>query len=374
MKIAIIGTRGIPARYGGFETCAEELSIGLVRRGHEVTVYCRNYLYPEKLKKYKGIELVYLPAIKTKILNTFSHTFFSVIHLLFVKVDIIMVFNAANSFSCILLRLLGAKLVINVDGLDRKRKKWGPVAKIYYRLSEFISTVIANRMVSDSKAIQKYYMDTFHTPSTFIAYGARIETSSQPEMLDQYKVKKGEYFFVLCRLEPENNTDLVIKSFEKVKTDKKLLIVGGVGYKSAFVENLKKTKDKRIIFFDPVYNKEHIKELFCNAYAYVHGHEVGGTNPALLQAMGCGNCILALNVSFNVEVVASSAILWEDSDEDLRRKMQYIVDHPEEVENYRKKAIERIKECYTWDRIIDGYERLFKNVLKGHYRIHKELD
>ncbi|MBA7492676.1 hypothetical protein ES702_03226 [subsurface metagenome] len=374
MKISIIGTRGVPAHYGGFETCADEISVGLVSRGHQVSVYCRYGNVPSNPKEYRGVRLIYVPCFKTKVLGTLSHAFFSFLHVLSCRYDILMVFNAAVSPFCIVPKIFFRKIVLNVDGLEWRRRKWGPVGKSYYRLAEFISTLIVNRIVSDSKAIQKYYENKFHTPSTFIAYGAHIEGSSQPEILDHYGIKKGEYFFVASRLEPENNTDITAKAFEKVKTDKKLLIAGGANYKSKFIQELMKTKDRRIKFLGSIYTPGHIKELHLGAYAYVHGNEVGGTNPALLKALGYGNCVLALNVPFNAEVVGPSAILYERSVEDLRRKMQYIVDHPEEAEKYRRKAVERIKECYTWDRIIDGYERLFKNVLKGCYRIQKQSD
>lgn len=374
MKISIIGTRGVPAHYGGFETCAEEISVGLVSRGHQVSVYCRHGNVPSNPKEYRGVRLIYVPCFKTKVLGTLSHAFFSFLHGLSYRYDILMVFNAAVSPFCIIPKIFFRKIVLNVDGLEWRRRKWGPIGKLYYRLAEFISTLIANRIVSDSKVIQKYYENKFHTPSTFIAYGAHIEGSSQPEILDHYGIKKGEYFFVASRLEPENNTDITVKAFEKVKTDKKLLIAGGANYKSKFIQELMKTKDRRIKFLGPIYTPGHIKELHLGAYAYVHGNEVGGTNPALLKALGYGNCVLALNVPFNAEVVGPSAILYERSVEDLRRKMQYIVDHPEEAEKYRRKTVERIKEYYTWDRIIDGYERLFKNVLKRYYRIQKQSD
>lgn len=374
MKIAIIGTRGVPARYGGFETCAEEISVGLVSRGHQVTVYCRYGNVPSNLKEYKGVKLAYVPCFKTKVLGTFSHAFFSFLNSLFYRYDVLMVFNAATSPLCIIPKMFFRKIVLNVDGLEWKRKKWGPIGKRYYQICEFISTLVANRIVADSNAIQKYYVEKFHIPSTFIAYGAHIENSSKPEILKDYVVGKREYFFVASRLEAENNADITVKAFEKVKTDKKLLIAGGANYKSKFIQELMKTEDPRIKFLGPIYTPGHLEELNIGAYAYVHGNEVGGTNPALLKALGHGNCVLALNVPFNAEVVGSSAILYERSIEDLKEKMQYVVDHPEETEKYRKKAVERIKEYYTWDRIIDGYERLFKNVLKGYYRIQKQAD
>ncbi|MEW6095873.1 MAG: DUF1972 domain-containing protein [bacterium] len=359
MKIAIIGTRGVPARYGGFETCAEELSIRLVEKAHEAIVYCRNTNSPDRPKEFKGVKLIHLPSIKTKITDTFSHTFLSMIHVLFQGVDVILVFNAANSPLCIIPRLFGKKVAINVDGLEWRRKKWGRIAKKYYQFAEYLSTKVCNKIIADSKAIQRYYLEKYNVETTFIPYGADTEVLSKPDIIKKYNLIKDNYFFVVTRLEPENNPDLTVKAFEQVKTDKKLVIIGDVSYKSRFVQELKKTKDSRIIFIPPVYKKDHIKELFCNCYAYIHGNEVGGTNPALLSALGYGNCVLALNVPYNAEVVGKSAILYDKSIEDLSRKMQYLIDNPDVVLEYKKKAVNRIKEAgYIWEKVTSGYEKL----------------
>jgi glycosyltransferase involved in cell wall biosynthesis len=374
MKIALIGTRGVPANYGGFETCAEEIAVALVSKGHEVTAYCRHGNAPGDPESYKGVTLRYAPTIDNKVLGTFSHTFFSLTDALFKPYDILMVFNAGNSPLCLLPKLFFRKLAINVDGLEWKRKKWGQFAKQYYQFAEYLSTKFGDRIVSDSRAIQKYYHDRYKTESTFIAYGAYIESSENPGLLKEYNVKPMEYFFIGSRLEPENNADITVRAFEGVKTDKKLLIAGGANYKSQYIRDLQKTGDKRIKFLGPVYKPGHMKELHCGAYAYVHGNEVGGTNPALLKAMGYGNCVLAYNVPFNAEVVSSSAVLYEKSVEDLRQKMQFIVDHPEEAEQYRRKAVARIKEAYTWDKISEGYERMFTNIINGNYRKRRESD
>jgi glycosyltransferase involved in cell wall biosynthesis len=374
MNIALIGTRGVPANYGGFETCAEEIAVALAAKGHEVTVYCRFGNAPGNPEAFKGVSLKYVPSIDTKILGTFSHAFFSLAHAVFTPYDILMVFNAGNSPLCMLPKLFFKKLAINVDGLEWKRKKWGWFAKQYYQFAEYLSTKFGDRIVSDSLAIQRYYQDRYKTKSTFIAYGAHIETSENPELLNEYKVKPMEYFFVGSRLEPENNADITVRAFEGVKTDKKLLIAGGANYKSNYIRDLQKTRDDRIRFLGPVYKPGHMKELHCGAYAYIHGNEVGGTNPALLKAMGYGNCVLAYNVSYNAEVVGSSALLYEKSVEDLRQKMQFIVDHPEEAKRYRQKAVARIQEAYTWDRIAEGYERMFTNIINGYYRRNRESD
>ncbi len=288
------------------------------------------------------------------------------IHVLFLRIDVILVLNAANSPLCIIPRLFGKKVAINVDGLEWKRRKWGKTAQAYYQFAEYLATKVCHKIIADSKAIQQYYLERYNTTATFIPYGAYLETSSNPEILKEYNLDRDNYFFVVTRLERENNPDLTIKAFEQVETDKKLVIVGGVNYESRFVEELKGTKDKRIIFVDPVYNKAHIKELFCNCYAYVHGNEVGGTNPALLSALGYGNCVLALNVSFNAEVVAEAALLYDRLMEDLSQKMQYLLDNPEIVMEYRKKSVSRIKEAgYLWEKVADGYEKLLLSLINS---------
>jgi glycosyltransferase involved in cell wall biosynthesis len=374
MKIALIGTRGVPANYGGFETCAEEIALGLISRKHNVTVYCRHGNAPGNPSEFQQVKLLYMPCLRNKVLGTFSHAFISMLHAITQSYDVIMVFNAANSLNCLLPRLFGKKIAINVDGLEWKRKKWGWFAKQYYQFAEYIATIVGHRIVSDSKVIQEYYQNRFKTSSTFIAYGAHVENITDFTILNEYGVKEKEYFFVGSRLEPENNADLTVKAFEGVMTDKMLLIAGGANYKSKFIENLMKTKDKRVKFLGPVYKPGHMKALHCGAYAYVHGNEVGGTNPALLKALGYGNCVLSYNVNYNAEVVADAAILYDKNVDDLRQKMQFIIDNPQKAEEFRKKAVRRIKDAYTWDSIVDGYEKLFINVLSGFYKKNTQSD
>jgi glycosyltransferase involved in cell wall biosynthesis len=364
MRIAILGTRGIPAKYGGFETCAEELGVRLVERGHQVTVYCRYGNWPENLaaQQYKGVKLVYIHSLRLKATDTLSHTFFSMGHALFHNYDILLVFNAANAPICTLPSIFGKSIAINVDGLEWKRRKWGIIAKKYYKLAEWLSTKVGF-VISDSRAIQDYYLKEYNSESYFVAYGAHIESSDRPEILKEYMVNPGEYLFVASRLEPENNADLSVAAFERVKTDKKLLIAGGANWNSPFVREIKKTKDSRIIFLGPIYKDGHIKELHCNCYAYIHGNEVGGTNPALLKALGYGNCVFALNVPFNAEVVQDAGLLYDKDVTDLQHKIQFILNYPDQAEEYRRKAVQRVKEAYTWNGVVDGYEDLFYQML-----------
>lgn len=363
MKIAIIGIRGVPARYGGFETAAEEISVGLVAKGHDVSVYCRYGNVAGNPPEYRGVKLIYIPHIDSKNIGTLSHSFLSFFHAIHQNYDVILAFNVGIAPLCIIPRLFGERVVLNVDGLEWKRRKWSWFARIYFKFCEYLAPKIAERIITDSKVMQKYYQDRYHALSTYIAYGAHRGKSINPEILKKYGVEKGDYFLVLSRLEPENNADLIIKAFESIKTAKKLLIIGGVSYKSDYAAKLKETKDSRILFFAPIYDKNDLKELFCNCYAYIHGNEVGGTNPALLKAMGYANCILTLNVPFNAEVVDDSTLLFDKSVEDLSNKMEFILKHSKIVADYRKKAVNRVRKLYTWDKIIDKYEGLFKEIL-----------
>lgn len=364
MKIAIVGTRGIPARYGGFETCAENLAVGLVRKGHKVLVTCRKYLYPERWKKYNGVDLIYLPSLRGKITDTFSHTFLSIIYVLFKNPDVILVFNSANSPLCILPRILGEKIVINVDGLEWKRRKWGYFGKIYYKFCEFFSCIIANEIITDSRVIQDYYKRKFNKITKYISYGAIFYFSKNKDVLKKYGVEEFEYFFNGSRLEPENNQDLIVKGFLNVKTEKKLIIIGRAGYKSKYEKELRKIKDRRIKFIQPIYSSDY-DEIMANCYAYIHGNEVGGTNPALLRAMGSGKCILALDVPFNREVLSDCGLYFKKDVNDLKEKIEFLINNPKIVKKLGEKARKRAEKFYRWEDVIDEYEKLFLNLKWG---------
>jgi glycosyltransferase involved in cell wall biosynthesis len=367
MKIALTGTRGVPANYGGFETCAEELAIGLAESGHDVTVYCRPGNAPGDPREFHGAKLVYRRYIETKSLGTLSHTAHCLLHAATQGFDVLMIFNAGNGPLCLIPRLRRTPFAMNVDGLEWKRMKWGRIAKLYYQFGEWCSARLATRVVSDSRAIQAYYDRRYSTPSTFIAYGAHVERSDRASILAEYGLEPHDYFFVASRLEPENNADITVRAFEAVKTDKKLVIAGGANWDSPFVAELQKTRDSRVRLLGPVYEDGHIQALHTYCYAYVHGNEVGGTNPALLKALGYGNCVLALNVPFNAEVVDDAAILYDKEPAALAEQMQRLIDDPELAEQYRQRAPRRIEEAYQWAAVTRDYEQLLHRIIDGDY-------
>ncbi len=359
MKIALIGTRGVPANYGGFETCVEELGRRLVVMGHDVTVYCRKGYYKEKLQGYLGMKLVYLPNLAVKSLDTLSHTFLSMLHALRGGYDTLMVFNAANSPALIFPKLLGKRTAINTDGLEWKRGKWGNFAKRYYKLSEWVATKLADRVVADSRGIQDYYRETYGIDTTFIAYGAYPGTSTDPGKLKQFGLEKNGYFLQVTRFEPENNPLLTMRAFKKLKTDKKLVLIGGARYESEYSREMKREAGEGIILPGPIYDREILDEIWCNCFAYVHGNEVGGTNPALLQTMANGCFTIAIDVSFSRDVLGKCGIFFDKDAGDLADKMQWAVDNSQLLGDYKKHATERIEKEYSWDSVAKDYERLF---------------
>ncbi len=361
MKIAILGTRGIPANYGGFETFAEQLGTRLAARDHEVTVYCRkHYSTSRATTHYNGVKLVVLPTIRHKYFDTVIHTFLSVLHAAFRKYDVILICNAANSVFSIVPRLLGTPTLVNVDGLERKRKKWNWIGRSYYLISEWLSTFLPTAIVTDAQVIQDYYATRYGKESAMIAYGAEVARRAMPDLLSQYGLEPNRYVLYVSRLEPENNAHLVIEAYQKLETDWPLVIVGGAPYAHEYIAQLKRTRDPRVKFLGFVFGEDY-RALQQNAYCYVHATEVGGTHPALIEAMGAGNCALTLNTPENVEVLGAAGILY-DSVDDLTRQLQGVLADPGRIAEYRRRAMARVLELYNWEQITDEYETLLSKL------------
>jgi glycosyltransferase involved in cell wall biosynthesis len=300
----------------------------------------------------------------------------SMCDVLFRRVDVIFVVNLVNGFHCILPRLLRKRVAINVDGLDWKRDKWGRLGKTYFYLNaKAVGRICPMGVITDAHEMRRIYLEDFHTPNVCIAYGASLEKAQNPAVLRKYGLEPFQYYLIASRLVPENSADLIVNAFERLRTGRVLAIAGNANYRSAFVDRLKETKDTRVRFLGHVGDADHVMELHCNAYSYIHGHSLGGTNPALLKAMGCGNCVLALNTRFNAEVLQDYGILFERDPVDLAAKLQHIEDHPEVAAAYRARAPQRIRETYTWDRITDQYEELFLQLAAGEdpTRVHSSL-
>jgi glycosyltransferase involved in cell wall biosynthesis len=266
---------------------------------------------------------------------------------------------------CAVPRLFGKKVALNVDGLEWKRSKWSSIGRRYfYWNARLAGKICADGIITDAVEMQRIYLEEFSTRSACIAYGANIEASTNPEVIRQYGLELHNYYLIASRLVPENNADLIVKGFELSRSEKLLAIAGDANYRSAFVDKLKQTSDRRVRFLGHVGNSEHVKELHCNCYAYVHGHSVGGTNPALLKALGYGNLVFAFETAFNREVVRDYGVLFNDP-ADFARKLESLEADPLQAQRYRSQACRRILEHYTWDHITDQYEDYFHRLVQG---------
>lgn len=362
MRLAILGTRGIPANYGGFETFAEELSVRLAARGYDVTVYGRSNNIQYSGTVYRRVRLVILPTIGTKHLDTVAHTFLSVIHAVPKRFDCILICNAANAVFAAVSRITGTPVALNVDGIERKRKKWGPAGRTYYRISEYLATIVPNVIVTDAAVIQNYYMQQYGAASRMIAYGASTDRESTADAQAKLGVRERDYLLYVSRLEPENNAHTVIQAYAGVRSEKPLLIVGDAPYAQEYITRLKSTTDKRVHFPGAIYGKGY-RELQSHAYLYIQATEVGGTHPALIEAMGLGNCVIAYDTPENREVMGDCG-LYYSSVEELTAQLQRAIDEPQVAEGFRNKARARIQALYSWDAITDQYEKLFKELCR----------
>jgi glycosyltransferase involved in cell wall biosynthesis len=357
MKIAILGIRGVPARYGGLETCAEEIGARLVERGHEVVCYCRRGGEDDELESYRGIKRILLPSLRHKITDTYSHSLLACMHVASQKPDVILAFNPAISTLCVIPKLLGQRIVLNPNGYDWRRPKWGSFARRFIYASAFFAAKVCDRLIIDAKSVSDFYAEDFECDPVHIPNGAVIDdTSTNPEVLEKYGLEKDGYFFFLSRHVPDNSCEHIIEAFEGLKTDKKLVMGGGEAEDSAYAAALRKTKDDRIIFPGAIYDPLEVKELHHGAYALLHGNQPGGTSLGLLKALGYGTCVLTLDTVDNSYVVQDAAITYKLKVEDLRGKMKYLLDHPERVAELRKLAVQRCEQGYAWDKLTVDYE------------------
>ncbi len=364
MRIAILGTRGIPAVYGGFETFAEECGALLTRRGHRVTVYCRSHYTPRSRQEHRGVSLVVLPTIRWKYTDTLVHTLLSAVHASLRRYDVVLFCNAANSIFAWMPRLAGIPAVVNVDGIERLRRKWNRLGRAYYRLCEQLSVWLPNAIVTDARVIAQYYRDRYNADSVFIPYGTTTEPCRTAECLERLNLSPDGYFLYVSRLEPENNAHVVIAAFEKVRTARNLVIVGDAPYARSYIQSLKQTGDRRILFPGAIYGQGY-RELQANAFCYIHATEVGGTHPALIEAMGSGNLIVANRTPENSEVLGTSGIFYErNSVADLAARLQEITDGPQRYTTLRRAALERARSEYSWDDVVIRYERLFESLCR----------
>ncbi|WP_380175217.1 DUF1972 domain-containing protein [Kineococcus sp. DHX-1] len=371
LRIALLGTRGVPARYGGFETCVEEVGARLAARGHEVVVYGATADGPgPAVREHRGMELVPLPAVHRRSLETISRSALATAHLAGGRlrrswpgggearpVDAAVVFNAANAPFLPLLRACGIPVATHVDGLEWKRAKWGPVGQRYYRWAEAFAVRHSDALIADAQGIADYYRTRFDVDTTLIRYGAPVvEGGGDPRQLATLGLVPGGYHLVVARFEPENHVDVIVEGYVASRARKPLVVVGSAPYSDAYTARVRALADHRVRLVGGVWDQELLDQLYAGAATYLHGHSVGGTNPSLLRAIGAGTAVDAFDVDFNREVLGAAGTYWSNA-----AHVTVAVEAAEADEarvRDRGRASRFRAANYDWDEVADGYEDL----------------
>lgn len=362
MKLAILGSRGVPARYGGFETLAEELGRRLAVRGHHVTVYGRSRPGDPTVPVWRGMRIVTLPAIRSKHFETASHTFLSSAHAAGEGFDVALMLNAANAPWVRILQLAGIPVALNVDGLERKRRKWGLAGRAWYRLCEPLAASLPDALVTDAEMIRRYYRRVYRADSTMIAYGGDLERPESRHTLHELGVAPGEFILYVSRFEPENNPDRLAAAYAGVAGSYPLVMVGGAPYAPELEHRVRELADDRVTLPGPIYGTGY-RELLFSCRLYIHATEVGGTHPALVEAMGAGRPVLYYDTLENREVAGGAGLSFRFSGErSLEHVLASVLDDEAALERLGRQSRARARERYLWEDVATAYERLLEDL------------
>jgi glycosyltransferase involved in cell wall biosynthesis len=365
LRIALIGTRGIPAAYGGFETAVEEVGRRLVERGHRVLVYGRDAGTAGDV--HLGMRRVTLPAVRQKALETLSHTALSTLHAVTkARPDAAFVFNAANSPFLPLLRARNIPVALHMDGLEWRRSKWGPRGKAYYRSAESFGVRQADAIIADAPGIADYYEHQFGVGSEMIRYGAPLLDEASTDGIRELGLEPGGYHLVVARFEPENHVREIVEGYAASAATKPLVVVGSAPYAAEYTADIDRiaAADPRIRLLGAVYDQELLDALYHHAFTYLHGHSVGGTNPSLLRAMGAGTAVVAFDVGFNREVLDGQGWYFAGPS-DVATAVDAAEADASAVETTGVRLRDRAAEAFSWDDVAAAYEDLAVRLVSG---------
>lgn len=359
MKIAIIGTRGIPNHYGGFEQLAENLSVMLQQRGHAITVY-NSSLHPYKENLFQGVNIVHCkdPEDVLGTAGQFIYDLNCILHCRKQQYDVILQLGYTSSSVWSFLFPKRATIVTNMDGLEWKRSKYNNLTKRFLKSAEKWAVKYSTQLVSDSIGIQDYLSEQYKVSSHFIPYGASVITKIDSSSLTAYSLSPFSYYLLIARLEPENNIETIIKGYVRSGTEEPLVIIGST--KTPFGKKMKERyASASVQFKEGIYDMTILDQLRYHSKLYFHGHSVGGTNPSLLEAMASKALICAHRNSFNASVLGEDA-LYFNSEDDICAVLQNTGTYSAKDQMIENNLL-KINTTYTWKAIADAYEALFKN-------------
>lgn len=359
----MMGTRGVPASYGGFETAVEEIGKRLAIRGFDVTVYCRNP--GQTLTEYEGMRLVNLPAVRHRMAETLSHTSLSAARAIIKdKPDVALVLNAGNAPLIKPLQAAGIPVAIHLDGLESKREKWRGAGARYYRWAEKVAVKNGDIVIADAQSIADHVLATYGRTCAVIPYGAEVIDPGS-DRLSEVGVIRRDYHLVVARLEPENHVLEAVHGYTLSEETRPLLVVGSAPYSQWYIDRVEEVAagNPSVRLLGSIYDTDLLNQLYANARTYIHGHSVGGTNPSLLRAMGAGAPVLAYDCEFNREVTADRAFFWKNAEE-LAVVLDEVAEGEldEELTEMSAAGRQRIAEYYQWDAVTDDYQKLLEEL------------
>ena len=363
-RILIIGSRGIPAAYSGYETMIEALAPRLAKRGWPVTVYCRSHYVDRRLRSHRGVDLVVLPTLRTKYGDTPVHTLLSCLHAVLGTggARAALVVNGANAIFLPLLWPRRLRTALHVDGIEKRRAKWGWPGRLVYSVSERLACLLPNTTVSDAEVIADHYRELYGRETTMIRYGVEPRPIVSHPVLEELGLEPRRYFLYVSRFEPENNPHRVVAAYALAGGDMPLVMVGDAPYASAFIAEMKRSADPRVRFPGAVYGDRY-RGLLSAALATVHATEVGGTHPALVEAMGYGNCLLVNDEPANRETAGEAAIYFEVRDQaSVTAAFEEVAGNPVRARLMGERAARRAASEFNWERVTDQYEELFRRL------------
>ncbi len=365
MRIAMLGTRGVPATYGGFETAVEEIGRRLVERGHDVVVY-GDASHPE-VTSHLGMRVEHVSSVPVKQLETLSRTGLATLRTVArARPDAAFVFNAANAPYLPLLRARGIPVAVHVDGLEWRRAKWSGAGRAYYRWAEGCAVRNADAIIADAPGIAEYYADEFGVETELIRYGAPVLDRVATAPLAALGLEPGRFHLAVARFEPENHVLEIVRGYRASATALPLAVVGSAPYSADYTRAVREAAegDDRFRLLGGVWDQELLDALYAHARAYLHGHSVGGTNPSLLRAMGAGTATIAFDVGFNREVLDEDG--WWFSDAAQLATAVDAADADDALVAARgRRARERVASAFRWDDVADRYEALAVRIAAG---------
>lgn len=364
-RIVILGDRGIPAKYGGFSTLIEEVATRLVRdHGMSVTVYCRRSYYADRPAEYRGVRCLYAPAPGGKSFESIVSSNLTFWHAaLLGRHDLAFIVDPGNAPFVAPLVMRGIPRIFHTDGLGWKRSKWGRLQRAYYKWSERVCASVATWLVTDSREMGRYYREEYSAGSTFIPYGHVTGPPASDESLRRFGVERGGFLLAVARMEPENNLDLIIREYRLTNSQRPLLVVGSSPYRTAYADGVRSMADDRVRCVGSVFEPEILNGLYSNCYLYLHGHEVGGTNPSLLRAMGAGTACLPIDVPFHREVLGAENLYFGKESGSLAATIERLDQDPAAVSALAERARLRAVDFYRWDAVAAAYADLFREIL-----------